>query len=82
MRIEGKTAMVTGGGSGLGRATVEALHAAGANVVVLYEPMSNHDDDGMNILWGDGHVSWEQKKVASKIIDQVKAGQNPPKLAP
>ncbi len=55
---------------------------AGANVVVLYEPMSNHDNDGTNILWADGHVSWEQKKVASKIIDQVKAGQNPPKLGP
>ena len=40
MRIEGKTALVTGGASGLGRATVDALHDAGANVLVLDLPSS------------------------------------------
>jgi 3-hydroxyacyl-CoA dehydrogenase / 3-hydroxy-2-methylbutyryl-CoA dehydrogenase len=34
MKINGKTAIVTGGASGLGRATVEALHAEGANIVI------------------------------------------------
>jgi len=34
MRIEGTTALVTGGASGLGRATAEALVAAGARVVL------------------------------------------------
>jgi NAD(P)-dependent dehydrogenase (short-subunit alcohol dehydrogenase family) len=35
MRIEGKTFIVTGGASGLGRAAAEALLGAGANVVIL-----------------------------------------------
>src|SRR5690606_24918917 len=34
MRIEDTTALVTGGASGLGRATAEALVAAGARVVL------------------------------------------------
>lgn len=33
-RVEGKTAIVTGGGSGLGEASSELLAAEGANVVV------------------------------------------------
>jgi NAD(P)-dependent dehydrogenase (short-subunit alcohol dehydrogenase family) len=35
MKIEGKTFLVTGAASGLGRATVRAFHAAGADVVIL-----------------------------------------------
>ncbi len=40
MNIEGKGALVTGGASGLGRATAEALHAAGAGVVIMDLPHS------------------------------------------
>ncbi len=40
MRIEGKTALVTGAASGLGRATAEGLLAAGANAVLLDLPTS------------------------------------------
>lgn len=34
MKIDGKTAIITGGASGLGEAAVLKLHAAGANVVI------------------------------------------------
>lgn len=34
--LSGKTALVTGGGQGLGEETTRTLHASGANVVILY----------------------------------------------
>lgn len=40
--LTGRTAIITGASQGLGQATAEALHAAGANVVVNYFPDS-HD---------------------------------------
>ncbi len=43
MNIENTTALVTGGASGLGRATASALADAGATVVVLDRPGSNVD---------------------------------------
>ena len=41
MKIEGNIALVTGGASGLGLATVRRLHAAGASVVILDLPASD-----------------------------------------
>jgi len=41
MKISGSTALVTGGASGLGLATVRRLHAAGAPVLILDLPTSN-----------------------------------------
>jgi len=40
VRIEGRTALVTGAASGLGQATAQELHEAGANVVVVDLPGS------------------------------------------
>ena len=34
-RLEGQTAMITGGGTGLGLATAKCLAAAGARVVIV-----------------------------------------------
>jgi len=43
MKIEGATAIVTGGASGLGAATVRRLHALGANLVVADMNQQNGD---------------------------------------
>jgi 3-oxoacyl-[acyl-carrier protein] reductase len=42
--LESRTAVITGGGQGLGKATARTLHAAGANVAVTWFP----DSDGVN----------------------------------
>jgi prepilin-type processing-associated H-X9-DG protein len=44
-------------------------NAAGANAVVLYEKADNHENDGMNILFGDGHVEWLQMPQARRMIE-------------
>lgn len=41
MRIQGSSALITGGASGLGLATAERLAAAGAQVVLLDLPRSD-----------------------------------------
>ena len=56
MHIEGATALVTGGASGLGAATVRALRDAGAAVVVLDLPSGRDgvpEGDGVAFIGGD-----------------------------
>jgi len=40
MNITGRTALITGGASGLGRATAERMLAAGSSVVIADLPQS------------------------------------------
>jgi NAD(P)-dependent dehydrogenase (short-subunit alcohol dehydrogenase family) len=55
MDISGATALVTGGASGLGMATVQALREAGARVVVLDLPAAGDHvvGDGISFVGGD-----------------------------
>jgi prepilin-type processing-associated H-X9-DG protein len=39
-----------------------------SQTVVLYEPLINHDDDGSNVLFVDGHVEWSSPKGLAKLL--------------
>jgi prepilin-type processing-associated H-X9-DG protein len=54
---------------------------ATADVVLAYEPLSNHGD-GINILWGDGHVEFFAAPQAKPLLAALAAGRNPPVLTP
>jgi prepilin-type processing-associated H-X9-DG protein len=40
---------------------------------VAYEPLTNHEGDGTNILFGDGHVEWFNRIGAAHIIPGLTA---------
>lgn len=67
--LEGRTALVTGGGTGLGAAITRALHGAGASVVVVGrrpEPLAQLSDE-----LGE-RVSWRVCDVADPVsVDQL-----------
>jgi len=50
-----------------------------ADYVLAYELPKNHDWEGFNVLYGDGHVEWT---TAIWIVDELKAGHNPPPTDP
>ena len=50
-------------------------NTAGAEQVVAYEKEDDHDQDGMNILYGDGHVEWQPMFRAR---EELQKAQNKP----
>jgi len=65
MDIKGKTAIVTGGGRGLGGATVRRLHAKGANVLIA----DLNEQDGPNLVKELG------SNAAFALTDVTETGQ-------
>jgi prepilin-type processing-associated H-X9-DG protein len=43
-------------------------YAIDAQTVLVYEKESNHSRDGMNMLYGDGHVEWMPMPAARQLI--------------
>lgn len=56
------------------------IEQADTDVVLAYEPLSNHDGRGMNVLFGDGHVEWIEGVRAKKLLDEVSSGARPVNL--
>ena len=59
-------------------AGIDSFNITGAHVLA-YEPTSHHGGDGMNVLYGDGHVDWLSRRDAAYVIAELQAGHNPPR---
>jgi prepilin-type processing-associated H-X9-DG protein len=49
------------------------------DAILAYEPLANHGNSGMNVLFGDGRVEWLWTTEARKLLAELKAGHNPPR---
>ncbi len=47
------------------------LGMAGANSVLLYEPITAHGGTGVNVLYGDGHVTFVPAAQATSLIANI-----------
>ena len=53
-----------------------------AEAIVMYELLSNHGGDGINVLYADGHVEFHSAQEAARIVSALESGQNPPPREP
>ncbi len=70
-RLDGKIALVTGAGRGLGRAIAETLHAAGASVVAAAR--TKDDLDALRGDLGSRVEIWPMDVTADEFVDAVAA---------
>jgi len=69
--LKGKTALVTGGGRGIGKAIVQALCAAGAKTAFTYRSSASAAEDLVSELKGTGHEARSYKSDASSTTEAV-----------
>lgn len=57
--------------------------APGDGLVILYEPLSNHDQDGINVLYEDGHTEFLPSKLALDAMNRIEvAATTRPAITP
>src|SRR5689334_17845788 len=72
MKLEGRVAWVTGGGSGLGRAICERFAAEGARVAV-HDVRPEAAEETLKLLRGSGHVALAGDVTDSERVAQIAA---------
>jgi prepilin-type processing-associated H-X9-DG protein len=60
-------------GAGLSSQSLTPQH------ILAYEPMTNHGNDGMNVLFGDGRVEFVGRWQADHVLSELAIGHNPPR---
>jgi len=52
------------------------------DTVLMYEPLSNHQREGMNVLFADGNVRWLNADEADQVIQQHFSSTQPIRVTP
>ena len=59
-----------------------AMTVSDSRIIVAYEPVSNHEGEGANVLFLDGHIDFERAHGLEKLLAEserlVKAKSQPP----
>lgn len=58
-----------------------AAAARPQDTILTYEHLGHHNNQGMNFLYADGHVEFHRKDVSQYLIEEITAGQNPPRTS-
>lgn len=64
--LKGKTALLTGGSRGVGRATCQMLAAAGAKVGFCYRSREKEAEETLSLIQAEGGNGWAQKADLSE----------------
>ena len=71
-QLSGRTALVTGGSRGVGRATAELLAQSGAQVAIAYRSREDEAADTLQALerWGSGHWSFRGDLADAQVVQR------------